>query len=370
MKLWIEHAYQGQTETDAEACGEVVRTFQTEEQFFVILASSALDTGEAKAAQIADSAADMLQRGTPFDTVVKTLLSGLPKGERASFTILQVLYDSSGGCAAHLVECDQPLMFLIRDRQVATLPVSERTVRGRQVRTSHFALQDGDYAALVSQGYLDSEGWDWDWNDMAVAVRRLCAICYAPSELMGAMVRTFQRLNPGISYENASIVTVCVRPMQTATVWTGPASNPVLDEIALGKLMAERDTRIICGGTTSQIAARLMGTELELEPRPDDGWADVPPASLLEGVNLVTEGAVTLSQARERLAGDVSRGQDGATRLARLLLQADKIHIIVGTAINLDQASTAAEIPSRRTLIDNLVQELKMHHKIISVEYM
>ncbi len=384
MKLWIEHAHsdvrahqnvgahQSLTQSGDQVCGDVVRTFQTEEQFFVILASAPRDAGEAKVVQVADSAAEMLEHGTPLDAVVETVLSALPDGERVSFTILQVLYGPSGECQAWLAECDVPPLFLIRDCQVLTLPTVEHAFGGRQVRTSHFSLQEGDYAAMVSRGYLHPQGWGWNWNDVAVAVRRLCAVCCDPGELMGAMVRTFRRLNPEVPRESVCVVTVCVRPMRTATVWSGPPSDPTLDEVALDKLMAETGTRIICGGSTGQIAARLLGAELKLEPRPADAWEEVPPTSRMEGVNLVTEGAVTLGKARERLAGDVSKGTDGATRLARTLLEADKIQFIVGTAANPDHTATdaASAIPRRQTVIEDLVRALKARNKIVSVEYL
>ncbi len=366
MKLWIEHACQGLTQTDAQACDDVVRTFQTEEQFFVILASAPRD--------VVDNAADMLQRGTPFDTVVETVLADLPDDERASFAILQVVYDSSGACQAYLAEFDAPPLFLIRERQVLALPASERTVGGRTLRLSHFALQDGDYAALVSRGYLHPRGWGWDWNDVAVAARRLCAVCCDAGELVGAMVRTFRRLNPEMPRESVSVVATSVRPIQTATVWTGPPSDPALDEVALDKLMAERGTRILCGGTTGQIAARLLGAELELEPRPQDGWSEVPPASSMEQVDMVTEGLVTLDKARERLAGakranELPRKTDGATRLARALLAADKIHFIVGMAVNPQQTDGSDSVPLRRLLVKDIISELETY-KLVSVEYL
>ena len=68
--------------------------------------------------------------------------------------------------------------------------------------------------------------------------------------------------------------------------------------------MAEPGQRVICGDTTAQIAARLLGAKLEIERRPPDGWAQVPPMARLEGVDLVTEGRITLDKTRERLAAD------------------------------------------------------------------
>jgi hypothetical protein len=154
-----------------------------------------------------------------------------------------------------------------------------------------------------------------------------------------------------------------------------------MEEVMLEKLMNEPGTRIICGDTTAEIAARLLGAELEMEPRPEDGWMEVPPVSRLHGrpglerIDLITEGLVTLGKARERMAEaqrarDLPRKEDGATRLARLLLTADKVHFLVGLAVNPAQtADKAGKVPLRRIVVEDLMNDMKARGKIVSVEY-
>jgi len=374
LRLWIDRAHQSLVKAGEEVCGDVVRTFQTEEHFFAILASGPQGgaEGAAQATVTAEHALEMLQAGGVPDRVAETLIVALPASEEITFSILQVL----DGDQAHLVECETLPLCLIRRGEVEFLPLSEEVVHGRLVRECRFRLRDGDYVAMVSQGYLRPRGWGWGWADVAVAVRRWTATGCDAADLLGALVRTYRRRNPEAPRQDVTVVAMHVRPRRTATVWTGPPVDPAQDEVALEQLMTEQGTRIICGDTTAQIAARLLGVELELEPRPEDGWAEIPPTSRLEGVDLVTEGLVTLGKARERLAGvkrvrDLPREEDGATRLARALLTADKIHFIVGLAVNPAQAAdTAGTTPLRRIVIDDLGHDLKAHDKIISVEYL
>jgi hypothetical protein len=162
--------------------------------------------------------------------------------------------------------------------------------------------------------------------------------------------------------------------MRTATVWSGPPVDCKVEKDVLEKLMAEPGSRIICGDTTAEIAARLLGARIEMEPRPQDGWAKVPPVSRLAGVDLVTEGIVTMGKARERIANaksarDLPRKEDGATRLARVLLHADKIHFLVGLAINPAQtADKAGQVPMRQIVVEELISDLKARGKLVSVE--
>ncbi|HEY68001.1 MAG TPA: stage II sporulation protein E, partial [Thermoflexia bacterium] len=81
-------------------------------------------------------------------------------------------------------------------------------------------------------------------------------------------------------------------------------------------------------------------------------------------------------KARERIAEvrrvrDLPRKSDGATRLARALLTADKIHFIVGLAVNPAQAADATgTIPLRRLVVEELIQDLAARGKLVSVEYL
>jgi hypothetical protein len=379
VRLWIEHAHQslaGARGPDAkDVCGDVVRTFQNEERFSAILASGPQGGagGKAKATWIADSAASMLEQGGSPDTVVESILDTLPRGEHAPFSILQVV----GGCQAHLVECDAPPFFLTRRGRLVLLPVLEDVCLGHLVRHCQFLLQDGDHMAMVSEGYIHAKGWSrrWAWRDIAISTRRWTDTGCDAEQLLGALIRMYGRLAEGQSERDVTVMAMHVRPRRSATLWSGPPADRALDRMALEELMAEPGMRIICGDTTGQIAARLLGTKLEIEPRPPEGWGEVPPTARLEGVHLVTEGLVTLREARERLAAaeharDLPRAQDGATRLAGALLDADVVHFIVGLAVNPQQAVDAdGTIPLRRMAIEGVMRDLEAQGKVVSAKF-
>ena len=383
MKLWIESAHQSLTKAGAKVCSDAVRILQTEEQFSAVLVSSPQGDGEGKAKTmaIADKAASLLEQGIPLERVVEILLAALPGGEYMPFSIFRVktlqVSEDFQCLQAHLVECDAPPLFLTRDGQLVLLPVLEDISHRRLVRECRFLLQNGDRMAMVSEGFIHARGWDrrWGWRDIAIATRRWTDTGCDAEQLLGALIRSYHRLAGEEPEQDVTVIAMHVRPLRSATVWGGPPADPTLDRVVLEKLMAEPEMRIICGDTTAEIAARLLETELELEPQPEDGWAEVPPTSRLEGVNLVTEGLVTLGKARERMARakrvrDLPRKTDGATRLAQMLLTADTIRFIVGLAVNPEQAADAAgTTPLRRIVIDDLVRDLKANGKVVSVEY-
>lgn len=367
MGLWIESACQGSVTGKEKPGRRAVRTLQTKELFWAILASC--QQADAWAEQIAGQMAALLAPGPALDEIVAAALALLHSGEHASLALLQV----QGGTRARLIEVDAPPLFLVRRGRLVLLPVVEEDLQGRLVRRCEFSLQDGDHLAMVSAEYIRAKGWDrqWGWRDVALSIRRLTDTGADAGQLRGALVRMYHRLAQGEPAPAVTVIAMHVRPLRSVTVWSGPPADLADDARAVARLMAEPGTRIICGDTTAAIAARILGQPLEQEPRPAAGWGEVPPTWRLAGVDLVTEGVVTLRQARERLrsatrAADLPRSDDGATRLARLLLAADVIHLLVGQAVNPAQRDGARSW--RQEVLGGLVQDLHTRGKVVEVE--
>ncbi len=386
LPLWIESAHLSIPPGDGmERHGDEIRTFQTRDQFCVVLASGPLHPEKSNAAAMAETAIHLLEQRVPPDDALQTVITTFadPEGRRLPLSILRILTESAGECHACLADCDAPPLFLTRQGELVLLPVFEDVHQGHLIRTCRFSLQDGDYLAMVSEGYVrgQSKGQRWVWKEIATYTRRLTSIGSSAEQLLEALFSTYHRLAEAKETDNqlsrrpVSVVAMHVRPMRSVTVWTGPPVDPAQDEAALAALMAEPDTRVICGDTTAQIAARLLGAELDLEPRPEDGWAEVPPTMTMEGVGLVTEGLVTMDAARQRIlaarrASELPRAEDGATRLARSLLTADRIHFIVGLAINPAQvADKAGTIPLRQLVVEGLIEALKAWDRIVTADY-
>ena len=319
-----------------------------------------------------------------MDGVVADVLAALPAGEHVAAALLRIGRD--GG--AELAEIDAPPLFMARKGDFILLPVTEEESSGRLVRRCDFTVQAGDHLALVSEGFIRARGGarPWSWRDVAVSIRRLTSTGCDAEQLAGALVRLANQqisksANQQISepafripHSAFCILAMFVRPMRTATVWSGPPADRQRDREALARLLAEEGVRIICGDTTAEIAARLLGARLVMEPPPAEGWTEVPPTSHLTGtaerVDLITEGAVTLGVARGRLAEarqprDLAGRTDGASRLAKLLLEADKITFVEGQAVN--PAQRAADgAPLRRAAVAALAEVLRARGKIVS----
>jgi len=386
----VESAWESMSKHGEELCGDTVRIATARDSFTAVL-SDGLGSGvkanilSTLTAQIAET---MFTEGATVHEVVETLAETLPECQvrklaYATFAVLQVAL----GRDAYLVEYDSPPLILIRDNQIVSVPGTEQTVNGRLIRESHFTLQDGDYMVLVSDGYEHAGvgglyRLGWGWQNIAVSVKRWVQTGCDAHELIHALTHTCLKLYGGQPGDDATAIGMHVRPVRQATVLTGPPADKARDGECVAKLMSRPGIKAICGGTTSQIASRVLGKELVVEwipPSRRRGKAGrkigTPPIAHLEGVDLVTEGILTLGQTAALLekantVHDLPHGDDAATRLARMLLTADTVHLIVGTALNPNQvADLVRGEPMRHIYVRELVQHLKAQKKNVTCEY-
>jgi hypothetical protein len=372
-----------------ELCGDSVM-IRTKPDSFVAVLSDGLGSG-VKASILssltAEIAARMFEAGGTVEDVMQTLVETLPecsvrKLAYATFAVLIVYHGSD----AHLVLFDSPPLILIRDNTLVTIPVEEHQVKDRIIKEAHFELRDNDYMVLISDGYTHAGlggiyRLGWGWKNVAIAVQRFVQTGVDTVKLTEALSKTCMKLYSDKPGDDSTVICMKVRPAISVCVLTGPPTNKDMDEFAVSRLMTAEGDKIICGGSTAQIAARVLNEKLEVEWVPP--WKRTgeepkkkgsPPTASLKGINLVTEGILTIGQALEIMRGartihDLPKDNDAATRLARYLLAADDIHLIVGTAINPNQvADLIRGEPMRMVYIRELVTDLNARNKIVTVE--
>lgn len=372
-----------------ELCGDSVM-IRTKPDSFVAVLSDGLGSG-VKASILssltAEIAARMFEADGTVEEVMQTLVETLPecsvrKLAYATFAVL-IVYN---GHDAHIVLFDSPPLILIRDNAIVTIPVEERQVKGRIIKEAHFQLRDNDYMVLVSDGYEHAGlggiyRLGWGWKNVATAVQRFVQTGVDTVKLTEAMSKTCLKLYNDKPGDDATVICMKVRPSISICILTGPPANKDMDEFAVSRLMAAEGDKIICGGSTAQMTARILQEKLEVEWVPP--WKRTseepkkkgsPPTAIIKGINLVTEGILTIGQALEimrsaRTIHDLPRDNDAATRLARYFLEADDIRLIVGTAINPNQvADLIRGEPMRMGYIRELVSDLNARNKIVTVE--
>lgn len=296
----------------------------------------------------------------------------------STFTILDVLDDGR----ARLINSGNPHSVLVRGGAPSSYAAEvidlgdERLLRAAELR-----LGEGDRLVVCSDGVTQAGmgradlpfGWGSDGltaslEDALGADRRLSA-----RALAGTVVEAARQVDDGTPRDDTTCLVVHLRRPRRLTVITGAPYDAERDA-QVAALVAEPQGRVaICGGTTAEIIARELGRRVDIDLRAVD--PEIPPMGELEGADLVTEGMITLSACQRLLqAGPPWPGgrDNGATRLADLLIDSDVIDFVVGTRVNEahQDPTLPVELGIRRNLIRGLAAVLRERYaRQASVRY-
>ncbi|MDD3749689.1 MAG: SpoIIE family protein phosphatase [Firmicutes bacterium] len=380
-RLHVEVAKYQLNKHGEELCGDSVEVETCPDSTIVVLSDG---LGSGVKANILSSlttkmAVTMLKGGLKLDEVVEAFVHTLPVCERrqlaySTFSILQIFSDGN----VYLAEYDSPPAFIGRGSRLRSVRRSERIIDERKISEAFFSVEDGDWIVLTSDGVLHAGiggiwniGWGWDKVGdyiSSAAVRTKLA-----SELAEEIAEVTSKLYAFKPGDDATVVAIRVRYPRHLTMLVGPPVNPEDDCEVVHKLLTSPGKKVVCGGTTGNIVARILGRPIMVDlTRHDEG---VPPIGHLEGIDLVSEGMLTLSYTLEKLESgiklrDAAMKCDGASLLTSLLLEADCLHIIVGRAIN--PAHQSPDVPRnlalKHKIVQGLAQVLQDMGKTVTVE--
>jgi len=202
-------------------------------------------------------------------------------------------------------------------------------------------LQEDDIIIAVSDGVVHAGiggllKLGWGWEGVAAELADIYSggtdISRIANQIL-ACCNGYYLDQPG---DDSTVVAVKLRKPRRLAILTGPPADPGADGVVVRTLMSTSGKKVVAGGTTANIVSKVTGKPIVVDLEYSD--PAIPPTASIEGLDLVTEGVLTLTAATERLSDskmlqNVTR-QDGATRLARLLLEADSIDFYAGTAVN------------------------------------
>lgn len=387
----VDIAYKSLNKKGEELCGDKVEILHTDHSHILILADGMGSGVKANilATMTSKILGTMFLREIPLERCVETIAETLPvcrvrQVAYATFSILQVYDDGR----AYLVEFDNPSCVFIRDGKRMEIPRQYREIAGRRIGEYHFTVQPGDAFVIISDGAINAGVGDllnfgWTWESVADFVQREYAktstAIHLASELSQACNDLYQE-RPG---DDTTVAVLRIGKKKLVHLLTGPAKSREDDGRMVRDFMKEEEAiRCVCGGTTSAIVARELGKELDVSI--DYVSADVPPVSYIDGIDLVTEGVITMNKTLgllERYTRDDEVDEEfflelaqpnGASMLAEILIDScTDLALFVGCAIN--DAYQNPELPFqmgvRQKLVDRFEDVMKRLGKTVTVRY-
>ena len=363
-KLVLEKHFACINKSGEELCGDRVLVSESNQGTAIVL-SDGLGSGvkaNILATITAQVAITMLKGGAKVDEVVETLGRTLPvcrirKLAYATFSILQVSHDGY----TYLAEFDNPGLFFFRNGQLVPLHPQTRTIGASAVREASWQGKAGDLLVAISDGVVHAGlgtrlSFGWLYENVGKYLESMVRKQLRPYEVCTKVLETAAEISGGDIGDDATVFAVQLRPHRSVTIAVGPPADSSRDAAYVESLLAETQTRVVCGGTTATLVARELGSHVHVDLA-DIGSGRIPPMGRIPGMDLVTEGILTISEALA-LIRDQRRPQteNGAAQLANTLQNCDDAHFLVGRALN--PAHQNPDLPVELALKPQVIREI------------
>ena len=304
----------------------------------------------------------------------------------ATYTIIDISMECD---IVSILEYDNPQTLIMRGNQIYEpewlhVQYKENVADKRvmDLKKCSFVPQIEDRIVFCSDGITQSglgKGITMGWgrNNLIKFVREIVETTptISANDLAERVVKHASANDLHTPKDDLTCGVVYFRQARRAILCTGPPFNPEKDNEFANILKNFNGKKIISGATTTEIIARQLGRTVTDEERTD---LTLPPSSKMEGIDLITEGILTLSKVTYLLNtlninSNTQFGKGPADQICKLLLDTDEIFILVGTKINENHhdPSLPVEIEIRRNLIQRLTKVLsEKFMKVVVVEYM
>lgn len=289
------------------------------------------------------------------------------------FVVLRVLNDGQ----ATVLSYDMPAPVFVTPTHVTPLPQRTHTIENALIGESNWQLASGEGIMMVSDGVTQaglglSRVNGWRLEGLQQHLRELLSERRPLRELPQALHDRARALWENVGGDDVTVALALCRWGKTLNILTGPPSSRQQDHTIVSRFILAEGWKVVAGSTTAEIVARHLDKPLDVEQ--DTRSTLAPPRYYIEGIELVTEGAITLNQVYNILEEDPSRFEEesGVTELYGLLRQADRVNLTVGVARNPahgDIVFRQRGLLTRGSIVPLLAEKLQKLGKLVTVEY-
>lgn len=353
-------------------CGDHVEKVETADSLVLVLADG---LGSGVKASILSTLTSkiistMIAAGLKLEDCVETIAATLPvcsvRGVAYStFTIIRIVENKR----VEIIQYDNPKVILLRRGENIEYPVEQLEIGGKRITKAEIEPEEGDVFIAMSDG-VEHAGvgirynFGWKRSDIIEFMKTFIPVGFTAKTLTKILLDECDRLYDGKPGDDATVCTVKMRSRMPVNLMFGPPAKREDNEKMMSAFFAEEGKHIVCGGTTSTIAANYL--KKPLIPKLEYLDPEIPPTAEIEGVDLVTEGVITVSRvleyAKDYLKNNDkyekwSCGRDGASLIARMLFEdATDVNFFVGRAVN--PAHQNPDLPITFNIKMRLVEEL------------
>lgn len=386
--LCTDISYTSLNHKGEQLCGDHVDIVEQGRDSTVIVLADGLGSG-VKASILSTLTSKiistMMAQGLTIEDCVETIAATLPicsvRGVAYStFTIIHIIENET----AEIIQYDNPHVIMIRDGEIFDYSTIEMVIDAKKIYRSVIRLQENDIFIAMSDGCTHagigtSFNFGWGREEISKFMEKQAVGGYTAKALADILVNECNKLYENSPGDDTTACVVRVRQREQVNLLFGPPYNRDDCDRMMSLFFAKEGKHIVCGGTTATIAAQYL--RKPLRPSLSFDESGLPPVAQIEGVDLVTEGVITVNRvidyakdynAINKHYKDWSTQNDGASQICRMLFEeATDINFYVGRAIN--PAHQNPDLPInfniKMNLVKNLTKALTKMGKRVKVNY-
>lgn len=386
--LCADIGYRSLLKHGEQLCGDHIEIVEQGDNSQVIVLADGLGSG-VKASILSTLTSKiistMIAAGIRLEECVETIAATLPvckvrEVAYSTFTIIRLVDNEE----AEIIQYDNPMLILLRDGKNFEIPTTVLNIGNKTIYRSKIKLRENDIFIALSDGAIHAGvgltlNFGWQREDVIAYMETFYDVGFTAKTLTTILLDECNRLYGGEPGDDTTVCTIRIRKREPMNLLIGPPADRNDCNKMMSLFFSKEGKHIVCGGSTSTIAAEYL--HKEIKPTLNFLDPDIPPTAEIEGVDLVTEGVITINKvlkyAQDYLENNESYTQwsykkDGASQIARLLFEeATDINFYVGRAIN--PAHQNPNLPInfniKMQLVGELADCLKAMGKRIKVSY-
>lgn len=386
--LYMDIGYQSLNKFGESICGDTVEVVEYGDGEAIIVLADGLGSGvkaNILSTLTAKIISKMIAESMSLEECIHAIAATLPVCEvrgiaYSTFTVICITKDH----VAEILQYDNPHVILLRNGKHMEFEKTSQVIDNKLIYKSRIPLNEGDVLIAVSDGVINAGvgktlNFGWQRDQVIDYMENLYHNNFSAKAQTTALLEqcdTLYNKEPG---DDTTVCTVRICARRPLNLMIGPPANPDDTSRMMSLFFSKQGKRIVCGGTTSMLAAEYLGEELVTELDYID--PKIPPIARINGIDLVTEGVITFSQVliyardylgKNKLYMDWREKKDGASMIARMLFEeATDINFYVGRAMNSahQNSNLPIDFNIKMQLVEELAETLKKMGKHVRLSY-
>lgn len=381
----MEFGYTSLNKFGEELCGDKVES-SVKDGYTTLVLADGLGSG-VKANILSTLSSKILctlvSNDIPMDECIETMIQTLPvcKVREVAYSTFSVIHVNSAG-EGYLFEFDNPQAIYYHNGKCQNFNRTEHDILGKKVYESKLTFQEGDIALVMSDGTIHAGvgmilNFGWQRPEIMEHLDRNVTPDMSARSVACLLASACNDLYLDKPGDDTTVAAIKMRKGEKVNIMVGPPVNKEKDEEYVARFLEGDTKKVVCGGTSSQIVARYLGKPLRTSfDFPD---RDVPPIGFIEGIDLTTEGVITIRRLIDLCEKYISPSdltpktftkQDGASLLAKILLEeSSEVTFFVGQSVNVAHQGLPIDTTMKLKLVERLASNLKTIGKKVTIYY-